>query len=261
MNNRLQGKNILITAPHNYARKLSRLLETQSAKVWHYPAIKTFVNPDLESLKTYIAQMPEQAWVMLPSRMAIEAFFKAYELTIKKPLLNSIRLLAFGNDQKFLKSKYQADTFFQPADPGPLGIIDFFKKHTFQGQDILVVVPKVVGVSEPDVIPNFLKDLSQTGLQTHRIEAYITQANRLKDFTAIKAALEDSKIDLIAFTSTAEIMALLNDLSLSELQNIKTACFGPYTGSNAIKLGLQPAYIGQQYTGFEDFVQGIAGLF
>ncbi|HFX18228.1 MAG TPA: uroporphyrinogen-III synthase [Flavobacteriales bacterium] len=255
----LKHKNILITAPENYTQKLGLLFKKEGAKIWQYPAIKTYINPDLSSLKKQVLKLNKNTLVMLPSRMAIEAFFKAYKQISPQPDLSEIKFFAFGNDQNYLKDKYDISVAYQPEETGPNGIVTHLKS-TKKTDKILVLAPKVIGVPEPDVIPNFIHDLKSIGMQPIKIQAYITEANDFKNTSLIKA-INQNNLDLICFTSTTEIMALLKAFPLKTIQNIPIACFGPYTGQNAQKLGLKPVYIGQKYGDFKDFIIGIKQLF
>jgi len=257
----MEAKNILITAPENYACKFSKLLQEKEAIVWHFPAVTTQINRNLSALQTYISNLQAGDLIMLPSRMAIDAFFKAYNDLRTKPDLKTVHFFAFGHDQFYLEEKYHFQVASKSLLNGPKDIISYFEKHSYTDKKIWVVVPKVIGVPEPNVIPDFIKGLKTIGLQPVRIEGYITQANKMNFYPEIKKALTQGQIDLIAFTSTAEIMALLKEMPLSKLQNVKVACFGPYTGNNAIKLGLKPVYIGKKHTAFTDFVEGISELF
>jgi uroporphyrinogen-III synthase len=118
-----------------------------------------------------------------------------------------------------------------------------------------------MGVPESNIMPDLIKDLSKIGMLPIKIVGYITKANNLKDYPEIAELVVSKDIDIIAFTSTAEISALLKNVNIKDLKSIKTACFGPYTGKNAIKFGLNPVYIGQKYSSFEDFVSGIKSFF
>jgi uroporphyrinogen-III synthase len=255
----LKHKNILITAPENYAQKLGLLFKKEGANAWQYPAIKTYINPDLSLLKDQILKLNNNTLVMLPSRMAIDAFFKAYNQISPQPELSDIKFFAFGNDQNYLKDNYGISVAYQPEETGPNGIVSYLKSKQTTSK-MLVLAPKVIDVPEPNVIPNFIHDLKLIGIQPKKIQAYITEANDFKNTPLIKAVNQNT-LDLICFTSTAEIMALLKAFPLKSIQNIPIACFGPYTGQNALKLGLKPVYIGQKYGDFEDFVIGIKQLF
>ena len=150
----------------------------------------------------------------------------------------------------------------RPEETGPDGLVNFFKLHPeFVGNKVLVVAPEVIGVPEPDIIPDLINNLTKTGVQPIKIHGYITKANTLNNYPEIAKMIISKELDLIAFTSSAEILALLKNVDLKDLQSIKTACFGPYTGRNAIKYGLNPSYIGQKYSRFEDFVSGISLFF
>jgi uroporphyrinogen-III synthase len=252
----LSGQTILVTAPSNYGKRLARIIQKSGGKAVQIPCVETFINPNTTALNRFLAKANQYDWVVLPSRMAIDAFFKSYEKV--KPISN-LKFCAIGHDILYLKEKYNTVVAIHPKESGPNGIIAALKKiPNIKGQRIAVLAPQVKGVTEPDVTPNFIKALKKTGLKVKKIEAYITQIADPNRYTKELQLLKSGKIDLIAFTSSAEIEALIKLTSRQQIEQSVVACFGPYTGKNATKLGLHPEFIGKKYTSFDDFVLGIS---
>lgn len=147
---------------------------------------------------------------------------------------------------------------FTPDESGPNGIVEALSKQkNRRGQSIALIAPKVIGVKEPNVIPNLIQNLENLGYRVIKAEAYITQIADPLKYDRELDLLKQGAIDLIAFTSTAEIEALIALSSAQIIDHTLVACFGPYTGNNAILLGLHPEYIGVNYHSFDDFVYGI----
>ncbi len=252
----LEGKTILVTAPSNYGIRLADIIQKSGGKAIQIPCVETFINPNTAALDRFLAKANQYDWVVLPSRMAIDAFFKSYSEV--KPVSN-LKFCAIGHDILYLKEKYNTKVALHPQESGPNGIIAALKNiPNIQGQRIAILAPLVKGVTEPDVIPNFIKGLKKSGLKVKKIEAYITQIVNPKSYTKELEMLKSGKIDLIAFSSSAEIEALIKIASRQQIDQSLVACFGPYTGKNAIKLGLHPEFIGKKYKSFDDFVLGIS---
>ncbi len=257
----LSQKTILVTAPDGYAEKLISLIRQFNGLPVHFPAIQTFIKPDLHDLTKHLQNIRTYPFVVLPSRTAIDAFFRAAR-TVDVPIdWPQTAFFAFGNDQNYLQDQYHIAVKYRPSESGPQGIVSYFETHKApENNKVLVVKPEVVGVPEPNVIPNFLLALKNVNMDPVSCIGYITQARHLEDFPEIMQLIEQHQIDRIAFTSTAEIMAVLKTVPVEQLNQFQIACFGPYTGANAVELGLKPAYIGKKYADFKDFVIGMANI-
>ncbi len=261
MNNQLDGKKILVTAPAIYGQNLARLIRNNKGIALEYPAIKTYVPKDLSSLHSIFKNINDFEDIILPSRTAIDAFFKACADTGQSGNLERINFYALGKDQVYLKNKYNLKVAAEPEETGPNGLVRYFKQlETQPKKPILVVAPKVIGVPEPNVIPDFIKALSALRLKTIKIQGYMTEAQNLSTNKELSNLIAHKEIDIITFTSTAEIAVMLKYFGPDKINQFKIACFGPYTGKNAEKMGLKTWYIGQKYSRFEDFVSGISAL-
>ena len=261
MYNQLNGKKILVTAPVIYGKNLARLIRERNGIALEYPAIKTYVPKDLSSLQSIFKNIPAFADIVLPSRTAIDAFFEAYTRSGQSVKLERLNFYALGKDQVYLKDKHNVNVAAKPEETGPNGLVNYFKRlKTPPKKSVLVVAPKVIGVQEPNVIPDFIKALTHAGIKTIKIEGYITEAQNLSANTEIATMIARKEIDIIAFTSTAEIAVMLKHFGPDKINQFKIACFGPYTGQNAEKMGLRTWYIGEKYSRFEDFVSGISNV-
>lgn len=255
--NPLEGKTILVTAPSNYAYRFANVIEEAGGKAILFPTIQTIINPNTKAIDSIWKQAESIDWLVLPSRKAMDAFFDRIDSTSLNSI-SKLRFCAIGNDINYLKEKYNTIAAIEPKESGPNGIVEELgKQANIQGQNIVVIAPLVIGVEEPNVIPNFIQNLKSLKANVTKAEGYITQLSDSLDYLNEIKLLKNGKIDIIAFTSTAEIEALIKLTSLELIDKQIVACFGPYTGNNAKEFGLNPEYIGQKYSSFEDFVSGI----
>lgn len=255
--NHLEGKTILVTAPSNYAFHFANVIEEAGGKAILFPTIQTIINPNTKAIDSIWKQAESIDWLVLPSRKAMDAFFDRIDSTSLNSI-SKLRFCAIGNDINYLKEKYNTIAAIEPKESGPNGIVEELgKQANIQGQNIVVIAPLVIGVEEPNVIPNFIQNLKSLKANVTKAEGYITQLSDSLDYLNEIELLKNGKIDIIAFTSTAEIEALIKLTSLELIDKQIVACFGPYTGNNAKEFGLNPEYIGQKYSSFEDFVSGI----
>jgi uroporphyrinogen-III synthase len=71
--------------------------------------------------------------------------------------------------------------------------------------------------------------------------------------------LSDYLIDVIAFSSTAEVESFLTMVnSQSDYERSIIACFGPYTTANARKLGVNVCIVAKDYSLFEGFAEAMS---
>ncbi len=255
----LSGKKILVTAPTVYGKNLANLIRLKEGIAIEFPSIKTYIPSDLSFLQTFFQNINQYAGIVLPSRTAIEAFFKAYQNSDLKIDWQQMDFYALGNDQNYLETAFHIKVAAKPTETGPNGIIDYLKNHVpHTTKPFIIIAPKVIGIKEPNIIPDFLKNLSKAGFNGIKVEAYITETQNLSKQPYLMSAIKNKQLDIIAFTSSAEIAVLLKYFTTTELNQFKIACFGPYTGQNAIKMGLKPWYIGKKFGSFKDFVTGIS---
>lgn len=256
----LMNKKILVTAPAHYAPRFADILTESGAKPVMLPSIETVFNPDTKPIDNILENPEKYDWVVLPSRKAIESFFRRAEDKNTAPeVLNSLKFLAIGKDIDFLRSEYNTEVSFIPEEPSPKGITQAFSEmENIQNQSVAVIAPKVVGLEEPDVIPDFISGLKKIEMKPIKIEGYITQPADSAKYSKELSFIREKKLDVIAFTSTGEIEALIKMLGDVKWLNQNTvACFGPYTAANARKLGVKVDFTGREFHSFEDYVKGI----
>ncbi len=256
--NPLSEKTILVTAPSNYANRFANVIEEAGGITILFPTIETIINPNTNNIDSIWQHAESIDWLILPSRKAMDAFFDKIDSTALKTI-SELKFCAIGNDINYLKEKYNTVAAIKPKESGPNGIVqELSNQANIQGQNIVVVAPLVIGVQEPNVIPNFIRNLKGLKANVTKAEGYITQLSDSLNYLSEIELLKNGKIDIIAFTSTAEIEALIKLTSLELVDKPIVACFGPYTGNNAKEFGLHPEYIGQKYSSFEDFTSGIS---
>lgn len=255
----LIGKQLLVTAPENYAGRLAKLIEQKGGKAIAAPSIHTSLNPYTREIKNVLLHPSVYSWVVLPSRKAIDAFFAVASDKQFAGSLHLFKICAIGKDAEYLKSSYHMEAALVPEEASPAGIIKVLAlMPDVKGQSIVVIAPKVVGLREPDVIPDFIAGLKDIGMNPVKIEGYITSPQNAVNYKKEVDLLYNGKIDLLIFSSATEAEALLSIVGDLELLNKqKIACFGPYTAANVEKLGIRVDYVGKNYHSFDAFVDEI----
>ncbi|WP_013325371.1 uroporphyrinogen-III synthase [Gloeothece verrucosa] len=258
----LLGKRIIITAPRNYAGRLAQEIINSGGLPMIMSTIETCLleEENYQALDQALKQINRFNWISFTSRQGIEAVYQRL-LTLKISLseLNQCQLCAIGADASRL-TELGLTVSLIPQESSPQGIVnELAKMPNLLGQEILVPVPEVVGITEPDIIPNFVQSLEQLKLKVQRVPAYKTCGLDQKLYAVELELIHTGKIDVIAFSSSAEVEAFLQWVdSPKALAATIPACFGPYTAKNAAKLGIIPAIVAQDYRSYAGFVKAIA---
>ncbi len=258
----LHGKRILVTAPRNYAARLLPELIAQGALPLLMPTIETCLVADFTALDAALTQINTFDWIAFTSRNGIDGFFLRLEqLGIEASVLKNCRISAVGKDAEKLAS-FGVKVDLVPQEPSPKGIItELAKIPDINKQTVLVPVPEVVGIAEPNIIPNFLAGLKNLGMAVTRVPTYMTRCLDKSLYDVELNLIRQGKIDVIAFSSTAEILGFLQMLtSKADYQQSVIACFGPYTAANAKSLGMNVSIVAKNYSSFAGFAEAIANF-
>lgn len=256
------SKLILITAPEIYNNRLCKLIEDAGLTAISFPTIKTSIIQNNTALDSVLLNLNNYDWIALPSRTAIKAYTqRAKILNIPLETLNTTHYCAIGKDQEYLQNLgiYNIE---KNTEPSPQGIVDALVQKDSRNKHMAVLSPMVIGLKEPDVIPNFIDSLHRAGIIVTRINAYKTEVCHPENETEIVSKISNGEIDLVAFTSAAEIEALLSLVEKpQDLKTINIACFGPYTSRAAEKWGLTTAFIAEDYSSFDGYTKAIVSYF
>ena len=150
-----------------------------------------------------------------------------------------------------------------PKESSPQGIVaELSKSPDIYGKTVLVPAPEVVGIPEPNIVPKFISDLKQLGMNVTRVSTYTTRCLDKSSYKVELNLIRQGLIDAIAFSSTAEVESFVSMVnSKSDYEDCVVACFGPYTAANAEKLGFKVSIVSKDYSSFEGFADAIADFF
>jgi len=258
----LHGKTILFTLPRNYAGRLGQLLIEHGARPVWMPTIVIEPMADYREFDAAIRNRDQYDWIAFTSRNGIEAFFSRMDALGLEPAdFANVKIAAIGNDARALEQGGIKPDLV-PAIPSPQGIADELADRGSSGT-VLVPVPDVIWMEEPQVVPDFIAALEEVGLTTQRIPAYVT-AKATEGLSVGTAMLREGEIDMIAFASRGEVESLLLHLGderdiLDE--NTAVACFGPITAAGAVKRNIRVDVVAKDYSRFEGFIEAMEQYF
>ncbi|WP_017314727.1 uroporphyrinogen-III synthase [Mastigocladopsis repens] len=249
-----------MTAPRNYAARLSQQLINQGGLPFLMPTIETCLLENFTELDAALQHINTFDWIAFTSRNGIDAFFQRIEdLGLNLLLLTICRFCAIGLDAERLAALgIKVDLL--PKEPSPAGIIaELAKIPDIAKKSVLVPVPEFVDLPEPDVIPSFIAGLEKLGMKVTRVPTYRTRCLDKNIYEVELNLIRQGNIDVIAFSSTAEIAGFLQMVnSKRDYEHCVIGCFGPYTAANAQKLGLKVSIVAQDYSSFAGFADAIA---
>ncbi len=249
----LYGKRILVTAPRNYAYRLSEQIIKKGALPVFMPTIETCYLSNYTKLDTALSCIDEFDWIVFTSRNGITAFFQRMnDLDIPISVVQKCNLCALGKDVESLLS-FCGKVDLIPTESSPAGIVtELAKLPEIHDKKVLIPAPEVVGLPEPDIVPNLITDLQQLGIKVTRVPTYITQGLDKSIYGIELNLMRQGIIDVIAFSSTAEVESFLTMVnSQSDYEGCIIACFGPYTTANARKLGMNVSIVSRDYSSYE----------
>lgn len=138
-----------------------------------------------------------------------------------------------------------------------------------RGRRVLCPVPLVIGLEEPPVVPEFLRDLSLNGWVAVRVNAYETRwagAECVEELVA-RSEKEGCGLDAVVFTSTGEVEGLLKGLGGLGLDwttvrkrcpRLVVAAHGPVTAAGAERLGVGVDVVSSRFDSFDGVVDALA---
>ena len=255
----LFGKRILITAPRKYAARLSGAIIEYGGLPILMPTIETCRLSDYSELDHALQQIDQFDWIAFTSRNGIDAFFERLNLRgISTSLLKNCQLSALGKDsEKLFDLGLKVDLL--PTDSSPDGIVrELAQIKGIKTQKILVPIPQVEGIPEPNIVPRFVAGLKNIGMKVTSVPTYLTRCLDKETYKVELSLMRSKKIDVIAFSSTAEVTSFLRMVDgEQDYCDCIIACFGPYTAANADSLGLNVSIVSDNYSSFTGFVEAI----
>jgi uroporphyrinogen-III synthase len=252
---------ILITSPQGYSERFKDVFTQSGLLPEAIPMIETVIPEDMSDVDTLLAHIEDYEYIAFSSRKAIESFYR--EWSRNKVSLTGIKFCAIGKDTEYMRMKLGVEPAILPDEPSPIGIANkLAEDKDIEGKHIAVLVPRVQGIDEPNVVPDFIARLKEIGMGVTSVDAYLTKSVEPQFIDKAIELINRKEVHCIAFTSSAEIQVLLRNVKdKSILEGVTIACFGPYTAAYARKLGLKVSIVAQDFSSFKGFLEAIEQYF
>ncbi|KAJ4846791.1 hypothetical protein Tsubulata_014105 [Turnera subulata] len=276
---------VAFTTPPNYAARLSHFLALKSLTPLWCPTITTQTTPEtLSSLSLHLSppSLSLLSAIAFPSRTAISALSAALSSSthLLPPRDDIFILAALGKDAELLDRNFLLKfcgggddgncidsrvRILVPEVASPSGLVKALGDG--RGRKVLCPVPRVVGLEEPPVVPNFLGELEATGWVPIRVDAYETRwLGPTCAEGIVRRSEEGGMVDAIVFTSSGEVEGLLK--SLKELgwdwkmvrrrwPGLVVAAHGPVTAEGAERLGVDVDVVSGRFESFHGVVDAV----
>ncbi|KAL6223770.1 hypothetical protein ACLB2K_002628 [Fragaria x ananassa] len=267
---------VAFTTPPIYAARLRHLLaltgftplSSPTLTVHHTPATISALKPHLTppSLDLFSA-------VAFPSRTAIATFSAAAD-GLSHPLLSPhgavFTVAALGRDAELIDDAFVSKLsphrvrILVPETATPSALVHSLGDGG--GRRILCSVPALLGLTEPPVVPDFLRELGESGWSPVRVNAYETSWAGSECAAQVVERIKAGNLDAIVFTSTAEVEGLLKSFKKIVLrwESVKSLCpklllaaHGPITAAGARMLGVEVDVVSSQFGSFQGVVDSL----
>ena len=253
----LRGKRILVTAPGTYAARLLPLLIQRGGRPIYVPVVEDLPLTDTSHLDRVVATLHEYDWAIFCSRNAIRTTLdRLQKLRCSIDVFKGCRTVAIGKDADALQDAGVTVDMI-PKDSSLRGIADEFRQFPSRAR-VVVFTPAVVGMPEPNVIPNFVQELVELGFDVSRTDCYMLatvshENERELDFVGRHG------VDIAIFTSSIEIEGLMLAFPRSKdiLNQAIILCFGPKCGETASHFGIPVHVLPRDTSSFGSLVSAL----
>eukprot|EP00177_Eucheuma_denticulatum_P001874 GFKZ01003343.1.p2 GENE.GFKZ01003343.1~~GFKZ01003343.1.p2 ORF type:complete len:321 (+),score=54.50 GFKZ01003343.1:251-1213(+) len=271
----LRDARIAITAPTPYASRLAPLLIQKEARPVWMPMITTTSlssATDIANLEAELMTMPSFDVLAFTSRTAMTAVGERLlsladgnlELSASMLRASGIKIAALGRDATAAMKTLGVTVDIIPVESSPLGLVRHLSDYEqMEGSKILCPIPKFIGMREPPVVPDFLKEFAAQGFDVTAVAAYETKPVSWGSVETEISMLLDGRVDAVAISSSGEAHAMREVFgggnmdefkSKVESNDIIVGAHGPFTAAGVRQaLGIDPV-VSEDYSSFDGLV-------
>lgn len=256
--NSLQGVRVVVTHAPDQADKLSALLATSGADVYHYPAIEILPFSQNDDFDTALrdAAAGKYDWLILNDADMVPVVAERLEaLKIEPRTLARTKIATIGcMTEQFTHEMLGLQSSFSPDEYSPQFVAEALRLEL--GDRVLLPQSAMTRAA-------LAKCLVNTGADVTPVNAYRTVIGHGGD--PVPLLLWEGKIDAVAFTGPTAVRYFAKRLKaedgdLAMLDDVCVACIGPITTDAARSLGLRVAFTPKDHT-IEGLVGGLAAYF
>src|SRR6185503_13692658 len=238
---RLDSRTVLVTRARPQAEEMTVLLEGLGATVIHVPTIEFVPPDDLAPLDNAINNLDQYGWIIFTSSNAVDFFLRRLRENRSEGVAvlgtRSICAIGTATARALEEAGIRANVVAQESTSE--GVLRELIEH-IGGENIVrdlsILIPRAKVAR--DVLPSRLRDL---GAHVEVVETYQTVLPQVTP-ASLKKLFEETRIDVITFTSSSTVSNLATLVGLTDLsdllKNTLVACIGPVTAETARRFGL-----------------------
>ncbi len=256
----LFGKKIIVTRTREQASELVAGLEEHGANCLEYSTINIEPVESYAILDSELERLNEYHWILFTSLNGVKYFFqRLYYKGMDARNLKGPAIAVVGRSTADLLHQYGINADLIPAVFTGEGLAESLLDMGVGGRNILI--PRALHARE--ILPETLRG---AGAQVTVAPVYQNVPPQGRKY-ALRAELEDGKVDMITFTSSSTVRNFLTMVDATDqaelerlLSGVQIAAIGPITAKtvtdNGLKVDIQP----DDYT-IEGMVQAIVEFF
>ncbi|MBC5729336.1 uroporphyrinogen-III C-methyltransferase [Pseudoflavonifractor hominis] len=226
----LRGKQVVVTRPRERAGTLTGRLRALGAQVWEHPCIETIPLSPCPEMEEALGHLERYEWLALTSPAGAEFLWAALErMGLDARALAGVHLAAIGpgTARALAGHGLKADLIPEVYDASHLG-------EALAAQ----AAGRVLLLRAREGSPALTQALERAKLEYNDVAIYETCYRNPKS-QALREAVEESRVDLVTFTSASTVKGFLATVGEgADLSRITGICIGEQTAAEARRSGI-----------------------
>ena len=239
MNNQLKNKLFISTRPKGQSDELNRLLKAAGAETIEMPLIE--IRPAALTIQesALFDKMEKFQWLIFTSSNGVRNFFEILKQNEIHVLPLTLQIAVIGKKtEKVLTNFGYSPAFVNPGNTGEdfaEAFIQKIKNDPHQPQ-VLLALGNLARTVIQDELSNFA--------ECTRVNVYETTIPDSPDEKTVQL-IKNNRYEMLIFTSPSAIQNFMRLIHNIPAENIRLACIGETTASEARKQGIQPLVVAE----------------
>ncbi|MFQ5900192.1 MAG: uroporphyrinogen-III C-methyltransferase [Thermodesulfobacteriota bacterium] len=241
----LFGKRVLITRTKEQAGEFSDILRGYGAEPIEYPTIEIGPPDSWKQLDKALNNIEQYNWIIFTSVNGVRFFVKRLKAVGKDiRILKGIKICTIGPRTAKGVEDLGINVDLLPERYIAEAIIDDLGKEEIKDRRFLL--PRAMKARE--VLP---EEIERYGGKIDVVTVYKTTRPE-RGIAKIRGLLRKQAVDVVTFTSSSTVTNFVEGFEKGEAQEllsgIDVACIGPVTAGTARSLGIETAFMPEEYT-------------
>ncbi|MCG6187187.1 uroporphyrinogen-III synthase [Maribellus maritimus] len=237
MNHLLKNKLFISTRPKGQSDELNRLLKEAGAETVEMPLIEIRPASLSEKENDILEQLEQFQWLVFTSPNGVRYFFEVLEKRGIANLPEKIQIAVIGQ-----KTEEELNFFgYSPAFVNPGNTGEHFAAALLKKVENNSCQPRIL-LTLGNLARAVIQDELSRVAACMRLNVYKTVIPDLTDEKTVQL-IKDNRYEMLIFTSPSAIQNFMKRFNDISAKNIRLACIGETTASEARKQGIQPLVV------------------